>query len=232
MEYGLFEYASAPQIFLQRTGRGPLHMAWDTNVLIDYLKFGKALWNDEELDIEDPKYADQVYAIGNILDPYYCFWDIRVHLFDEILNDAKRKLSIERQSQREWAIDRFARALMFAEWSEEEETPEPDNGFAQDSLFHVEPVEPSEGSAHQRLTDALPNGHDRILVNEAIERGMHVFLTQDRGILKAAHLARTVDLLIVSPCGFIQLFEEAGISAVQFPMPDLARISKVIQALP
>ena len=207
-------------------------MAWDTNVLIDYLKFGKALWNDEGLDIEDPRYADQVYAIGNILDPYYCFWDIRIHLFDEILNDAKRKLSIERQSQREWAIDRFARALMFAELGEEEEIPGPDNGFVRDSLFHVEAVEPSEGSVHQRLTDALPKGHDRILVNEAIERGMHVFLTQDRGILKAAHLARNVDLLIVSPCDFIQFFNEAGISAVQFPMPDLARISKVIQALP
>jgi hypothetical protein len=207
-------------------------MAWDTNALVDYLQFGKALWNDEELEIEDPKYADQVYAIGNILDPYCCFWDIRIHLFDEILNDAKRKLSIERQSRRERALDRFARALMFAEWSEEEEEQGGDNSFAQEPLFHVEAVAPPNGSARQRLIDALPNGHDRILVNEAIERGMHVFLTQDRGILRTAHLARPVGLLIVSPCDFLQLFDEAGISALQFPMPDLARISKVIEALP
>ncbi|MCL7367400.1 hypothetical protein [Streptomyces ardesiacus] len=232
MEYGLFEYASAPQIFLQRAGSGPLHMAWDTNVLVDYLQFGKALWNDAELGIEDPKYADQVYAIGNILDPYYCFWDIRIHLFDEILNDAKRELSIERQSRREHALNRFARALMFAEWSEEEDEQDyGDSSFAQEPLFHVEAAVPSSG-ARQRLVDALPNGHDRILVNEAIERGMHVFLTQDRGILRTAPLARSVGLLIVSPCDFIQLFDEAGISALNFPMPDLARISKVIEALP
>ncbi|MFC5954727.1 hypothetical protein ACFP51_09575 [Streptomyces pratens] len=90
MEYGLFEYASAPHIFLNRTGVGPLHVAWDTNILIDYLQFGRALWSDEDLGIDNTQHAEQVDAIGQIIDPYFCFWDIRIYLFDEILDDARR----------------------------------------------------------------------------------------------------------------------------------------------
>ncbi|MET9587660.1 hypothetical protein ABZY10_32130 [Streptomyces sp. NPDC006539] len=236
MEYGLFEYASAPHIFLNRTGVGPLHVAWDTNILIDYLQFGRALWNDEALDIENPQHAEQVDAIGQIIDPYFCFWDVRIHLFEEILDDAKRQLSIERRSDREHALERFARALMYADWSEDDEgEPEPVDvrGWSgQDPLFDTQAVPHILPSLHQRLIDALPDGHDRILVNEAVERGIHLFLTQDRGILKAAPLARTVGLVLTSPVGLLQLFEEAGISPLQFPMPDLARISKVIEALP
>lgn len=216
-------------------------MAWDTNVLIDYLKYGNALWNDQDLEIEDPKHAEQVEAIGRIMDPYFCFWDIRIHLFDEILNDAKRALSIERRSSREHALERFARALMYAEWSggegEKEQEgdatkKEAEDACDQEPLFEIEPSARSPFPAHQSLIDALPDGHDRILVREAIERGMHVFLTQDRGILRVAPFARRLGLLIVSPSDFLRLFEESGISPTQFPAPDLARISKVIEALP
>ncbi|MEU0678918.1 hypothetical protein [Streptomyces albogriseolus] len=236
MEYGLFDYASAPHIFLHRVGVGPLHIAWDTNVLVDYLQYGHALWNDEDLGIEDPKHAEQVEAIGQIMDPYFCFWDIRIHLSEEILSDAKRELSIERRSSRERALERFARALMFAGWSEGDEEREGERGVEcgsdQVSLFDAEDHFPRSVPAHRQLIDALPNGHDRILVTQAIERGMHIFLTQDRGILKTAPLARALGLVITNPGGFLQLFEESGISALQFPMPDLARISKVIEALP
>ncbi|MEU5100634.1 hypothetical protein [Streptomyces sp. NPDC020996] len=236
MEYGLFDYESAPSIFLNRSGSGPLHMAWDTNMLLDYLQFGRKLWNDEDLDIANPKHAEQVESIGQIMDPYFCFWDIRIHLFEEILNDAKRELSIERRSSREHALERFARALMYVEWSEDDEEELVDSNDdpigIQDSLFDADSVPQIRTSRHQRLIDALPNGHDRILVNEAVVRGMHVFLTQDRGILKAAHLAKENGLVLTDPVGFLRLFEEAGISTLQFPMPDLARVSKVIQALP
>jgi hypothetical protein len=236
MKYGLFDYASAPHIFLDRVGVGPLHIAWDTNVLVDYLQYGHALWNDEDLGIEDSKHAEQVEAIGQIMDPYFCFWDIRIHLFEEILSDAKRELSIERRSNREHALERFARALMFAAWSEGDEDHEGERGaeygYAQTPLFGAGDYSQRSAPTHQQLIDALPNGHDRILVNQAIERGMHVFLTQDRGILKTAPLARTFGLVIANPGGLLQLFDEAGISALQFPIPDMARISKVIEALP
>ncbi|MES4889231.1 hypothetical protein [Streptomyces sp. NPDC096012] len=239
MEYGHFDYASAPHLFLYRRGVGPLQMAWDTNVLIDYLNFGNALWNGHDLDIDDPEYAKQVHAIGRIMDPHYCFWDIRIHLFDEILNDAKRALCIERRSRREHALERFARALMYVEWGEGDENEEGslmgegwESEHGQEPLFEIEPSAQTPIPEYQSLLAALPNGHDRILVKEAVDRDMHVFLTQDKGILRAAPFARRLGLLIVKPNDFLQLFEGAGISPMQFPAPDLARISKVIQALP
>ncbi|WFB87541.1 MULTISPECIES: hypothetical protein [Streptomyces] len=228
----MFDYATAPQIFLRREGIGPLHMAWDTNILVDYLQYGKALWGDESLGIENPEYASQVEAVGRIMDPLFCFWDIRIHLFGEILDDAKRELSIERRSEREHALERFARALMFADWSEESgERGDLESDYPQDSLFAAEELIQPLNATRQSLTAALPNGHDRILVTEAVKRGMHVFLTRDRGILRAAPLADRLGLLILSPVEFLQLFEESGLSALQFPAPDLARISKVIEAL-
>jgi hypothetical protein len=231
MEYGLFDYAAAPHIFLQRSGQGPLHMAWDTNVLVDYLQYGEILWNDGELEIEEPSHASQVEAIGQIMDPIYCFWDIRIHLFEEILNDAKRELSIERRSGRERALERFARALMFTEWEYDEYEQDVATDYEQEPLFTTEATTQSVSPRLQSLINALPNGHDRILVKEAIERNMHVFLTHDRGVLRAAPSARPLGLLIASPVEFVRLFEESGLSTLQFPMPDLARISKVIEAL-
>ncbi|MFF5041752.1 hypothetical protein [Streptomyces nigra] len=232
MEYGLFDYATAPRIFLQRTGSGPLHMAWDTNILVDYLQYGKAIWGDGDLEIEDPEYASQVEAVGRIMDPLFCFWDIRIHLSNEILNDAKRELSIERRSGRERALERFARALMFADWSEEsDEGDDLENECSQEPLFEEEALTQPVSPIRQSLSAALPDGHDRILVTEAVERGMHVFLTRDQGVLRTAALADRLGLLIVSPVEFLQLFEESGLSALQFPVPDLARISKVIEAL-
>ena len=40
IEGGGFFYENCPEIFLGRVGYGPLRVAWDTNVLIDYAEFG------------------------------------------------------------------------------------------------------------------------------------------------------------------------------------------------
>jgi hypothetical protein len=39
-EGGGFFYENCPELFLGRAGYGPLRIAWDTNVLIDYAEFG------------------------------------------------------------------------------------------------------------------------------------------------------------------------------------------------
>lgn len=44
-----FVYQDNPRLFLGRRGRGPLRVAWDTNLLIDYFEHGRALWENKSL---------------------------------------------------------------------------------------------------------------------------------------------------------------------------------------
>lgn len=44
-----FFYEHNPRLFLGRRGRGPLRIACDTNLLIDYFEHGRALWEGKSL---------------------------------------------------------------------------------------------------------------------------------------------------------------------------------------
>ena len=48
-----FVYDHAPGLFLARRGEGPLEVVWDTNVLVDYLQYGAAMWEGKPLDAPD-----------------------------------------------------------------------------------------------------------------------------------------------------------------------------------
>src|SRR5580693_6006369 len=47
-----FVYDSAPGIFGRRRGGGPLFIAWDTNLVLDYFNFGSSLWQGHSLPDE------------------------------------------------------------------------------------------------------------------------------------------------------------------------------------
>lgn len=66
-EGACFDYTRIPAVFGDRTGSGPMNVAWDTNVLIDYAKHGRAM---AEGQFECPpgmreKYCDELEAIGS-----------------------------------------------------------------------------------------------------------------------------------------------------------------------
>jgi hypothetical protein len=46
-EGGGFFYENCREVFLGRIGYGPLRMAWDTNILIDYAEFGDLMWAED-----------------------------------------------------------------------------------------------------------------------------------------------------------------------------------------
>ena len=77
-----FEYERAPYLFLGRRGRGPLHIAWDTNLLIDYFQYGRALWN-REIDIGAP-YSDELEALQLVMS-LWVIRDIRFRVLRGIL---------------------------------------------------------------------------------------------------------------------------------------------------
>jgi len=97
---------------------GPLHVVWDTNLLIDYFEHGRALWEDELPDgLGD--YGDELEALQLI----FAVWvirDLRFHIVPRVLVDAKRKLGKRRLGERIKALEKFAAALSLVESGEPE----------------------------------------------------------------------------------------------------------------
>lgn len=54
-EGGAFRYAACPQLFFGRTGIGPLRVAMDTAILIDYGQYGNAIWASDEFSPSVPE---------------------------------------------------------------------------------------------------------------------------------------------------------------------------------
>lgn len=205
-----------------------MQVAWDTNVLLDYLQYGFHMWDGRELAVKESKYRADLEALDALMN-LYILLDFRFHLFDQMLVDAKKELSTERRDQRSTAIDRFASALYYTDYDEEDDSEwEPhDSRYTQLTLLD----EATEQGFYDNLLGTLPDGHDRLLVKEAIDRQVHVFLTRDEGILRCADTFKPLGLLITSPSHLCDLIDEAQIPYPNLPAPDLARVSQVIKAL-
>jgi hypothetical protein len=222
-----FMYEEAPHLFLGRRGMGPLEVVWDTNVLLDYLEHGGALW-EGVLQLDDEDYAAELEALGLIIN----LWmrrDIRFRVLLRSIHDAKRTLSTQRQHLRARAIDELAAALTLDAW--------PELGAPRETEQAAHIALPR--SAAERLLERLPSGADRDLVIEALGLGAHVFLTRDRGLLTRASDLQRLGLLIASPLDLLEQLAECGAllavlrpETVYWPLPDLQRTSHLIQALP
>lgn len=221
-----FQYSDGPSLFLGRSGRGPLQVAWDTNLLVDYFEYGMRLWEGESLPEVMPTEQGEELEGLQMLVSLWVLRDIRFHILPGVIDDSKRKpLSPERRQRRLHAWEEFCAALSLVEDDEDGYGP---------------PVPPVDVSDRQ-LEDALlqvPAGNDRALVKDALASGMHVFMTCDKGILKARRNLEPFGLLLVSP---LDLLEELGAAGalhclfqrqhLYWPMPDQQRVVHLIQAL-
>jgi len=212
-----FIYGDAPELFLGRTGLGPLRIVWDTCILIDYLEHGYTLWADESP--QPGQLPDEVEALGSLVN-LYTFCDLRLHVLDRTLTDARTQLSAEHHQQRIVAMDRLAAALSlgtdtFKRWTPPERFP---------------PIPAA-------ILATLPEGADRELVDQAQRGDAHVFLTTDKKVLRRAAAVRPYGLLIISPTGLVD--ELAALGAFNLATawfgehvaPDVQRVSHLIEAL-
>jgi hypothetical protein len=140
---------------------GPLVVALDSNVLIDLQQHGAVLLNGESLP---EKVVVDVGYVGELT----AVTDL-LNLW--LMTDAKQ-LTERFLERREASIDALADSLafQFGDWS----TPAPSQG-------------PSPASVGDET--GLPPGPDRDLVLEAQAVGAHVFLTQDREVLRKTTLS-------------------------------------------
>jgi hypothetical protein len=220
-------YQQAPSIFLGRRGRGQLDVVWDTNLLIDYMEFGRRLW--DEIGFADlPEERRELLDALQLIVTLSVMRDIRFHLLAGVLQDAKRALGPQRLEERTRAIDEFAAALMLSHHDYDYGSPDTSEGLLL--------LPPSEKDF---AVSQVPIGMDRRLVQESMESGFHVFLTADKGILKAAQRIRPFGMLICTPPDLMEELFSSGAALCLFerrfatwPLPDVQRISHLIQALP
>ncbi|WP_405147670.1 hypothetical protein OG589_08455 [Sphaerisporangium sp. NBC_01403] len=223
-----FVYETTPRLFHTRSGRGPLFIAWDTNILIDYFKYGQALWEGGSLpDFADGDYAGELEGLQMLI-ALWVLRDIRFVVLPASIKDAKKRLSSERQADRIRAFEEFTSALSLVSGEPSGTDPPSREGLLilPDSL----------------LEDAvanLPQGFDRTLVRSAARMGIHVFMTMDKGILRQRAALKSFGLLLASPLDLLEELIACGafhcMLAPRFaywPMPDQMRVGHLIQALP
>jgi hypothetical protein len=158
-----FCHAALPRL-LPPGYHGPLVVAVDSNVLIDFQKHGNDLLSDD-VRVTEAKYAEELRCLGTLLN-LWMLRDIRFVATPRARTDAKRDMP-----GFDGMIDGLAEALAFqyGDWT----IPAPSHGPA------LLPV----GDEH-----GLPDGADRDLVLEAQAVDAHVFVTRDGRVLRRAAL--------------------------------------------
>jgi len=220
-----FHYDSAPGLFLGRSGRGPLEIVWDTNILLDYLEHGHVIWDEGSFDVADEDYCAELEALGLLIN-VWTRRDVRINILDRSITDAKKRLSAARMRSRATAVDEVAAALTLDVWHGREDEDE-DEDYPW--LGVIVPPE---------VLERIPEGADRELVAEAVERGGHVFLTRDGGVLRCRDVFKPHRLLLASPLDLLEELAACGAllsvlrpETMYWPLPDLQRLSHLIQAL-
>jgi hypothetical protein len=217
-----FVYEQNPALFLGRRGRGPLRVAWDTNLLIDYFQHGRAVWENKSLpELVPGTYGEELEGLQIVM-AVWILRDIRFYILRGTLRDAKRALSARRLDQRLQAFREFTDALSFVEAEEDQREPPP--------LLLPD-------SELQRVLNSVPAGDDRSLVEEAVRKRMHVFLTRDTDVLKARHKLQAFGLLIASPLDLLTEIARCGAlycltdpEFAYWPLPDRARVAHLYHA--
>ena len=167
---------------------GPLVVALDSSVLIDFQEHGAQLINNDLPDAIEAHYRDELDALGAIVD-LWLIRDIRFIVTPASLNDTKRNGF---RADRVEAVEALAKCLAFqqGDWV----SPPPSDLYL----------------APQGQELGLPDGPDRELVLEAQSVGAHVFLTRDGRVLKRASLVGP-RLSVLSPTGLLARLTSAGV---------------------
>lgn len=217
-EGGAFQYQASSDLFFGRTGIGPLRVAMDTAILIDYGKYGAGIWSDEEFDpsVPDEMYRQELISFAQLMH-LWMIRDIRFHVFDRQLTDSKRAMSNEHALLRQRQVEQLGAAL--------------------DCLGHgTDGWQPKDGETLPPPADLsdFPPGADRDLLAAAIDAGCHIFLTRDKALMKKAKRVARHWLALMSPTELLDALAEAGelgfTTAGAFLVPDLHKLVHVMGA--
>ncbi|HEX4811973.1 MAG TPA: hypothetical protein VFV66_04400 [Nonomuraea sp.] len=210
-EGGGFLYENCPDVFLGRSGYGPLRVAWDTNILSDYADYGDLMWADDfDPSVPDPNYHAELIALHALME-IWLMRDIRIKIPERQIHDARRGLDAATWKFRENQINEFLAALRCIELDVEIKN-------------------------NVRAFDVLPEGStnddwDESLVLEAIETGCHVFLTGDKRLRRRLQKnAQAAFLVIMPPTELVAALDRTGDSGFGYMLPDTHKWKHVMGA--
>jgi hypothetical protein len=179
---GCFDYGRSPRIFLGRLGLGPLRIAWDTNILIDWSHFGARLLREDvpgppEVDIN---HRDDLAALAFLMNGPMFTRDIRLIALSAQLKDFGRRVPSDKIDWRRRQLSEIRAA-----WQ---------------CLAFNEGAPATNAKARARWQAPwISQRLDRKLVEEAIMRGCHVFLTRNRDVLDHADHLSAIGLAASTP---------------------------------
>jgi hypothetical protein len=167
-----FSYSAAPAIFGGRTEYGPLRLGLDTNVLIDLTDGAQGILDGfggppNPFATPDPRdWENRSHCLRDIVN-LWMWRDVRFHVEDFQLHDAKRELKGPRARVRRRLLDAlYVESLERDEWKDTTE-PEPGGGpgIGQAEL-------PGIGQAGAVGPEFIPQQMDRLIVQASVEAGV------------------------------------------------------------
>ncbi len=202
-----FCYEACPTIFPHRRGCGPMRMAWDTNVLLDFQRHVPAVWNEEPVEVAEGA-VSRVLALARIVD-VWMLRDIEIHLLPTVLTDFKGETLQRRVARRQQSFEEMLQALSH-------QTGGREIHYEGSTLPHsvTDGQLPLPGFDYVDPIPSAPEGADRDLLLESLANDMHVFLTSDRKILREAPRLALRRLLVTSPTGLSTEFQRYGITHI------------------
>lgn len=229
-EGGGFQYEDCPEVFSGRNGYGALRLAWDTNILIDYAKYGQLIWADDEPDfpIEGERYQEELVALRDVMN-LWMLRDIRIRMPFRQIYDAKLRLDSKPKELWEKEKEQFRKTQAIRLWQLEQ-------FYSALSCISLDTEIDVNVEPFATLRDGSTNDDwDRSLLEEAIATGCHVFLTGDRKLKKRLdHMARDSYVVILSPTGLLDSLAEADELSLakigQYLMPDSHKFVHILEA--
>lgn len=210
-----FEFSRARSVFGNREGWGPLLLAPDTNLLIHLVEAFDTIESHFGIAGPTPKgdRDDPVQALRELF-AHWFHRDIRWAIFESYLTDSKKPLSAKRVADR--VRVRKALANDLSDRGGVERAPANWWDLTDDERENVERwIADDRASCHAAArfapkAESLMPGYDGQRVAEALTTGCHVFLTEDRGILRHAHTLFGWGLALFRPGELLDALTQAG----------------------
>lgn len=194
-----FDYGAVPEVFLGRRGWGPLKAALDTNILLDYCMAGLQIWNTSE-PVHPDRWHDRLLALADFL-TVWTWRDIRLTVFQEQLNDARKGLVAEQRHRRVRLLDAFYTVAR----EQENRAVTEDGAVDANSRLGTTTLYPPYNAS------SIRHELDRQIVEAAFRAGCHLLLTEDeRHLLRHRRTLAEYGLAVMRPSELLRCLWTAG----------------------
>lgn len=220
-----------PELFGDRRGVGPLVISPDTNILISlYENLGAA---EEAIGLGAGPLAASEWptTVDALRDLVGLWWwrDVRFWVDRErLLGDARTGIRADRLRAREIAIEQlsqdfFERGGLECHLSDDVRAEDPVCPVHPDASVRPWPVRtPAPRWPSRRL--------DRALLRAALQAGCHVFMTEDRGILRSHLTLRAYGIAVLRPSEVLESLDATRelepVSSAYGPVPDISALAR------